>query len=56
MTVLEVKEHLSRRLLVGIPPSKFVLKGTHKMVALKESQSLAFYNIAQSATLVFSLK
>lgn len=55
-TVQELKERVSRTLQAGLPPAVFVIKGTKGMIPLKGSLSLAFYNIASNAQLLFSLK
>jgi hypothetical protein len=56
ITVQELKEKLSRTLQAGLPPQVLVIKGTKGLIPLKGNLSLAFYNIANNAQMVFTLK
>jgi hypothetical protein len=49
-----VKELLSRTLKAGLPPNVIVLM--HQGKPLKDSLSLAYYNIPSKANFEFSLK
>jgi len=55
-TIQELREKLSRTLQAGLPPQVFVIKGTKALIPMKTTLSLAFYNIASNAQMMFSLK
>ena len=55
-SVYALKERLSRTLQAGIPPSVLVIIGSSEKVPLKDTLSLAYYNIPSAAQLTFSLK
>lgn len=51
-----MKDRVSKTLQVGLTANVLVLKGTQKMITLKDSLSLAYYNLPPQATVTFSLK
>jgi hypothetical protein len=55
MKVSELKQLLSQQLQAGIPSNLLVIRGTPKNVALKETLSLAFFNIPDQVTLTYSI-
>jgi hypothetical protein len=55
MKVSELKQLLSHQLQAGIPSNLLVIRGTPKNVALKETLTLAFFNIPDQVTLTYSI-
>lgn len=56
MKVHQLKEKLAATLSVGIPAVKIDIRGTPLKKSLKDSLSLAFYNVPDGANLTFSVK
>lgn len=54
--VYHLKEQLCKALSVGLTPQRIIIRGTNLNVALKDSLSLAFFNIANGSQLLYSVK